>query len=310
MAVKRGKKIILTIVVILIIILAVGLVRRITSDVPVVYDDIENHYKYGSTGGERGSGLQPGFGIHYWIWVIMPELFHEYLPDQTPGRGYTSFGMLYEPNRDPRFDLPIGISTRLTQGIDRVYFNCASCHTGSVRETPSSDPQYVIGFDVAGDRRMTPEYVLAKIAEMQEVRAREYPQSPGYRPADFDLINRLTFKFLGVYLLRDHLLNVKGQLSHVDPLMWGPGRVDTFNTPKAFLGFRMDRASPSELIGIVDFPSVWYQKARQGMHLHWDGNNISVDERNLSAAFGTGATPPTLDKAKILRVADFLWDQA
>jgi mono/diheme cytochrome c family protein len=325
MAVKRVKTFIFAIVVVLIIVLAVGLIRRLTSDVPVVYDDIENHYKYGSTGGERSSGLQPGFGIPYWIWVILPELFPEHLPDQTPGRGYASFGMLYEPGRDPRFELPIGISTRLTQGIDRVYFNCASCHTGSVRETPSSDPQYVIGmpsntfdlgrfgrflFDVAGDRRMTPEYVMAEIADMQALRAREYPQSPGYRPADLDFINRLTFKFIGVYLLRDHLLNVKGQLSHLDPFMWGPGRVDTFNTPKAFLGFRMDNASPKELLGIVDFPSIWFQKGRRGMQLHWDGNNTSVDERNLSAAFGTGATPPTLDKEKVLRVADFLWDQA
>ena len=32
------------------------------------------------------------------------------------------------------------------------------------------------------------------------------------------------------------------------------------------------------------------------MWLHWDGNNCSVDERNLSAGFGTGATPATIDR--------------
>jgi hypothetical protein len=46
------------------------------------------------------------------------------------------------------------------------------------------------------------------------------------------------------------------------------------------------------------------------MWLHWDGNNCSVDERNLSAGFGTGATPTTIDRDKILRTADWLWDKA
>ena len=42
------------------------------------------------------------------------------------------------------------------------------------------------------------------------------------------------------------------------------------------------------------------------MQLHWDGNNTSVDERNLSAAFGTGAYPPTLDVDRVLRTAKWL----
>ena len=68
----------------------------------------------------------------------------------------------------------------------------------------------------------------------------------------------------------------------------------------------MDHADPKELIGNVDFPSVWYQGPRKGMQLHWDGNNTSVDERNLSAAFGTGAYPPTLDADRVLRIAKYL----
>ena len=35
------------------------------------------------------------------------------------------------------------------------------------------------------------------------------------------------------------------------------------------------------------------------MQLHWDGNNTKVSERNRSAAFGTGATPPILDRASL-----------
>jgi hypothetical protein len=42
------------------------------------------------------------------------------------------------------------------------------------------------------------------------------------------------------------------------------------------------------------------------MQLHWDGNNTMVEERNKSAAFGTGTTPPTLDRTAIGRVEDWL----
>ena len=38
------------------------------------------------------------------------------------------------------------------------------------------------------------------------------------------------------------------------------------------------------------------------MQLHWDGNNTTVQERNKSAAFGTGTTPPTIDIERIKRV--------
>src|SRR5689334_21219933 len=69
---------------------------RFTQDAPVDYADIVEHFKYGSTGGERQ------MGIPYWIWVALPELFPEYLPDQKPGRGYASFGMIYESS-DPRY---------------------------------------------------------------------------------------------------------------------------------------------------------------------------------------------------------------
>ena len=42
------------------------------------------------------------------------------------------------------------------------------------------------------------------------------------------------------------------------------------------------------------------------MQLHWDGNNASLEERNLSAAIGAGVTPETVDHAAIGRVRDWL----
>ena len=42
------------------------------------------------------------------------------------------------------------------------------------------------------------------------------------------------------------------------------------------------------------------------MHLHWDGNNTKFEERDKSAAFGTGTTPPTIDLERIGRVEQWL----
>jgi mono/diheme cytochrome c family protein len=92
---------------------------------------------------------------------------------------------------------------------------------------------------------------------------------------------------------------------------WGPGRVDTFNPYKAIqFNFPMDAAHITEtaLNGSADFPSIWEQRPRDGMHLHWDGNNTSVDERNLSAALGAGVTPVTVDIAAIKRVRSWIWN--
>jgi mono/diheme cytochrome c family protein len=131
-----------------------------------------------------------------------------------------------------------------------------------------------------------------------------------YRPDRLNPVDRFVFRYAGISLMREQLLTLTSRLSFVDLLSWGPGRVDTFNPPKALLGFPMERADSVEKVGNAELPSVWNQSAKEGMQLHWDGNNTRVDERNLSAGFGTGATPTTIDKEKVLRMAAFLWDQA
>src|SRR5579864_6709943 len=112
----------------LLVLFAIYMAVRLTRDRPVEYADDVLHFEYGSTGGERTNG------IPYWFWVALPELFPEYLPDKQSGRGYSAFGMIYEPGKDPRYDLPVGMSMRNFRGIDVVYLNCASCHTGTVRD--------------------------------------------------------------------------------------------------------------------------------------------------------------------------------
>ncbi len=291
--------------------LVVYLGLRFTRDRPVDYDDDVLHFLHGSTGGERMTG------IPYWLWVVLPEVFPEYLPDKTPGRGYSAFGMIYEKGDDPRYALPVGMSMRNFRGLDVVYLNCAVCHTGTVRDAPGADPRVVPGmpantFDLGAwgkfltsiptDQKFTPQRLLDQIRAMQD--------DPHRKVDAPDLLNRLIFRYVAVYLMRERLIMFGQRLSFIDTASWGPGRVDTFNAPKALLNFPMEHADPKELIGNCDFPSIWNQGPREGMQLHWDGNNTSVDERNLSAAFGTGAYPPTLDTARVLRVSRWLKEEA
>lgn len=312
-------------VIILLLIGGTYLGVRLRDDRPVRYADLEEHFKYGSTGGERGYWKQFGFGVPYWIWIALPELFPDYLPDGQRGRGYAAFGMIYEDGRDPRFDLPIGMSMRRVQGVDRVYFNCAVCHTGTVRDAPDAERRIVVGmpanrFDLgaladflgasAGDWRFRSSRMMPTVDRLEEAREEAELPDDRYRPEPFGRVDRLLFRYVGIALMREQLLTLTSRLSFVDGSSWGPGRVDTFNPPKALLGFPMEKAPELEKVGNADFPSVWNQRWKEGMQLHWDGNNTRVDERNLSAGFGTGATPTTLDKDGVLRMAEYLWDVA
>ena len=109
-------------------------------------------------------------------------------------------------------------------------------------------------------------------------------------------------------MVRERLLAIVDRFDdfvHNEPT-FGPGRFDTFNPAKALLNWNFDQIPERERIGVVDFPSVFLQGPKTGMQLHWDGNNTKVSERNRSAAFGTGATPPILDRASLKRMEDWL----
>lgn len=79
--------------------------------------------------------------------------------------------------------------------------------------------------------------------------------------------------------------------------------MDTFNPYKVLLKLPMDST-----VGTVDLPSIWNQRPRQGLWLHWDGNNNRVEERNKSAAIGAGATPASLDLPSMRRIEQWLLD--
>jgi len=278
---------------------------RFTSDNAVKYADPIEHFKYGSTGGERKSGIPLA------IWNALPTLFSDLLPSGDKDK-YKSFGFIYEVNADgSEKDLPIGVSMRNVQGVDRVFVNCAVCHVGTVRETPASPRKIHAGmpsngmdlgkfedflFKCAGDPRFTADRVMAEINQR-------------HGGGGLDVINAAALRYYGVPVMREKLLTLRTlfEFTRREP-EFGPGRVDTFNPPKALLGFPMEKLPIREWVGIADFPSIWLQEPRKTakMNLHWDGNNTEMEERNKSASYGTGAFPTTLDHASMKRTEDWL----
>lgn len=287
------------------VVLAIWIASSLTSDRPVEYGEITEHFRYGSIGSEPGGSLlRPVGGTlpPYWVFKTLPSI----CSDRLPG-GYASLGFIFEPGRD----LPIGISKRRRLGVDQVGLNCAVCHTGTVRDSPGGQPRIVLGMpaqqldlqslvqfvlDCSLDNRTTAENVRGRI------------QAMGGRPSLFE---RVLLRFGLVDRLKLQVLDLRNRIAPVLGAglpRWGRGRVDTFNPYKSIqFNWRLDQLPASELIGAADFPSLWNQAPREGMHLHWDGDNDSVDERNLSAALGAGVTPVTVDHASMKRVRDWIW---
>lgn len=266
----------------------VAMAWRFTRDVPVTYADPESHFKYGSLGGERDAGIPKA------LWKLFPELFRKHLP----GDGLQSLGFVFEPGRE----LPAGVSERNVQGIDRVFVNCAVCHVGTVRDTPGSAPRVIAGMPAnTVDLQAFERFLFACATDEGFTAGRLVPEL-AHRGWD-DWLNRTLFRLVAVDLARQRLLTLRERFSFMDREPdAGPGRVDTFNPPKVLLNFPMAKLPTNEWVGLCDFPSIWNQAKREGMWLHWDGNNNSVEERNRSAAFGTGALPSTLDRPAMRRV--------
>jgi hypothetical protein len=257
---------------------------------PVDYDEITEHFKYGSIGSE------PANGLPYWIFKVMPDMF----PEKLSGKGYASLGLIEEPGHD----LPVGFSKRRVI-IDRVGLNCGVCHTGTIRETPNSQPTVIVG--MPANRLELESYIRFLTAAALDPR--------------FTTDNVMTFieartklgpieKFIyrtSIPLTREALIEQGARLGFIDKRPdWGPGRVDTFNPYKAIqFHWPMDHDNS---VGTSDYPAIWNQRPREGMQLHWDGNNSSVEERNKSAALGAGVTPATIDLDRLKRIEDWLLD--
>jgi hypothetical protein len=288
-----------------VVIVIIWVVVSLSIDRPVSYDDIVTQFKYGSIGSEPGvSLLHPVGGVlpPRSVFAALPSL----CPEKLPG-GYASLGFVMEPDHQ----LPIGVSQRRRLGIDHVGLNCAVCHTGTLRDRPDAAPRVVVGMPAHQlDLQRFVEFVLECSLDRRVTRETVLAQDEQHNVA-VGLFERVLFRFGLIDRLKLQTLDLRNRIDRIlgDHVpRWGRGRVDTFNPYKSIqFNWELDRLPADELVGSADFPSLWNQKPREGLHLHWDGNNDSVDERNLSAALGAGVTPVTVDHAGIKRVRDWIW---
>jgi hypothetical protein len=255
-------------------------------------DSIEEYFKYGSIGTEEAQG------IPYWIWLVLPKMFPEYLP--APG-GYAALGFPWEQGRP----MPIGFSQR-TIGYERVGLNCALCHTASFRKEGEPVSHVVLGgpgntqdvlayqrflFACASDPRFNSQNVMNAIGQIVSL------------PAD----EALVYRFLLIPGTRRALLKQKADFDWTDSRpAWGRGRIDPFNPVKVSL---LD-VDPGDTIGNSDMEPIWNLRPRteEGKALHWDGLNTSVREVVLSSALGDGATAESLPVADLERLEEYLMD--
>jgi Cytochrome c len=292
---RRRRRWIAVLIIAVLALVGYSVYRQISRiDTPVTYQNDEDNFKYGSIGSDRGNG------IPYWIWRTMPEVCPAGL---LPG-GYAALGVIQEPGKAT----PIGFSQRQVGPVTQVAPNCGLCHTASVRRSAADtapmtyltapaqqlnlENYFKFLFSCGTDPSFTKDNVLAAIGKHTKL----------------GLVDKLIYR-IAVPRVRKALAEKKKLFDSIiaGRPPWGPGRVDTFN-PYKVLVFNLDMSHDTS-IGTADFMSIWNQAPREGVWLHWDGNNDSVDERNLSAAIGAGATPETLDIPNILRIKRWILDK-
>ena len=223
----------------------------------VAYKDDLDHFKHGSIGSETANGLP------YLVFRALPTMY----PGDFAKGDYRKFGFLYELDGD---DLPIGVSRRIVDGVERVWLNCAVCHVGTYRLSKEDAPNYIYGAPSNNLRLYEFIAFLMKVGS-----------DPGFN-ADA-MIEKINSPEVGGRLnvfqeaFYRHIVfpRVQGALQDLGKTLsfvhrqadWGPGRVDTFNPYKAIqFGMPLDQAhiTDEELNGSSDYPSIWGQRGRGG----------------------------------------------
>lgn len=260
---------------------------------PETHADILEHFKYGSIGAEERAG------IPYPIWQILPELFPHHLP-QRPGNGYERFGFVFEPGKER----PIGTSLRDRQ-VKLIGLNCAVCHTGTVRDNEGGAARIVLGmpshqFDLQAYQR----FLFACVRDTGFSRENVW-RAMRQRNPKLSWLDSILYGWFVIPRTKSEGTRLANNFAFFESRpAQGPGRVDTFNPYKVLFNFDL---AADRSVGTADLPSLWNQKIREGMWLHWDGNNNSVSERNKSAAIGAGCSEASLDLPSMKRVEDWIW---
>ncbi len=289
-----SKVIITVIVIFLLLIGTVGSVGwyNLFREVPTYYESSEEHFKYGSIGTENAEG------VPYWIWLVLPRLFPEKLPQAG---GYTALGLTWEEGKET----PVGISKK-TIGFPRQGITCAVCHSSTYRKNPQDKPTIVLAgtgnkFDsqaylrfltgCASDPRFTPDYILDEIKN-------NHPMS---------WLEEFLYRYIIIPQTKQGLLQQKQSFAWTNSRPdWGPGRIDPFNPVKfRTLGLPLD-----DTIGNSDMMPIWNQKLHQNFGLHWDGLETSLTETVNTGAIGDGATKTSIDLAGLQRVEALITDLA
>jgi mono/diheme cytochrome c family protein len=265
------------------------------SDNVSTFSDVVDHFKYGSIGTEGRVGLP------YWIWRVLPIVFADKLPNR-PGEGYERIGFMSDGASHGR---PIG-TTYKEDRVALVGLNCATCHVGSIRYAPAEKRQIVVGMPANQmDLQAYARFLTACANDPRFNAATLLPAIQKINP-EFGFFKRLFYRLFVIGRARDGILERARENAWFDVRPpQGPGRVDTFNPYKVLLRMGIDK---DPTVGTVDLPSLWNQRPREGLWLHWDGNNNSVEERNKSAAIGAGATPDSLDLPAMKRIEDWIMD--
>lgn len=287
----RLGKIVTTIILIVVLLIGgVGYLAwyNLLREVPTYYESPEEHFKYGSIGTENAEG------IPYWIWLVLPRLFPEYLPGSG---GYTSLGLTWEEGKET----PVGISKK-TIGFPRQGLTCAVCHSATYRKNAQDKPIIVPAapankfdsqsflrfiFACANDPRFTSDYILDAIAYNHDL-----------SPLETQL-----YRYLIIPQTKKAILEQQKSYTWMDSRPnWGPGRIDPFNPVK----FRTLSLPIDDTIGNSDMMSLWNQKQHQGFALHWDGLETSLTETINTGAIGDGATRKSIDIPGLQRVEKYI----
>jgi mono/diheme cytochrome c family protein len=198
-------------------------------------------------------------------------------------------------------------TTKSNDWVPRVGLNCATCHAGAYREAPGAPKQVVLGMPSHQMDLQSYARFLSAIAKDPRFNADTLVAAMKKHP-EFGFVDRFIYSWFAISATKKGIEERDPRLAWFDKRPpQGPGRVDTFNPYKAMFA-EATHFDQDTTVGTADLPSLWNQRMRQGLWLHWDGNNNSVEERNKSAAIGAGATPESLDLAALDRIANWILD--
>lgn len=217
----------------------------------------EMNFLYGSIGSENQGGLP------YWIVVVLPRIFGEYLPG--PG-GYASLGLPWQEGQE----FPAGFSKK-TVGFERVTFNCALCHATqyrtSERQTPTivaaggshtADIQGLLEFfsKAANDPRFNADTILTEIDLATRL----------------SWADRMIYKYLLIPIAKKRLIEQGSGFAWTGTRpRWGPGRDAPMNLTK----FNLLHMTADDSIDHTDFPSIWNLNARMQASRSWPEQDYS-----------------------------------